>query len=155
MTVCAHDRRPIFGRFIAETLVRNEPGRIIAEEWARTANIRPEIDTDAFVIMPDHVHGILWINKNLVHPSPTVGVLPEHVGAYGNTPALHSPSRTIGAAVRAFKAAATRRIRELAGQRDLIVWQRNYYERVIRDDRELNALRDYIATNPLRQVLKC
>ena len=65
MTVCAHDRRPIFGRFIAETLVRNEPGRIIAEEWARTANIRPEIDTDAFVIMPDHVHGILWINKSL------------------------------------------------------------------------------------------
>ena len=148
MTVCVLDRHPKFGRFIGESLVSSEAGRIVAGEWTHTANVRAEIETDAFVVMPDQVHGILWINQIAEYPKPIVG-------AYGNTPPLRSPARTIGAAIRAFKAAATRRIRELACRPDLVVWQRNYYERVVRDDRELNAPRDYIATNPLRHVLKC
>ena len=146
--MCVFDKRPKFGRFDGEILVLGDAGRIVAEEWTRTADIRTEIETDAFVVMPDHFHGILWINQVAEHHTPIAG-------AYGNTPPLRSPSHTIGAAVRAFKAAATGRIRESADRPDLIVWQRNYYEGVVRDDRQLNALRDYIETNPLRHLLKC
>ena len=105
--------------------------------------VRAELTAADFVTMPDHTHGIIWITDNCN----------QGVGAYGNMPSPRSPSRTVGSAVRGFKAAATRRICKLTGQPDLTVWQRNYFEHVVRDDRELNPLREYIATNPLRRAL--
>jgi REP element-mobilizing transposase RayT len=88
--------------------------------------------------MPNHVHGILWLSgaeRAGLKPAPT-----------GNDRTRHGLSES----VRALKTFSARRINELRGTPGIPVWQRNYYERVVRNERELNAIRDYIQTNPLR-----
>jgi REP element-mobilizing transposase RayT len=96
----------------------------------------PNVALDEFCVMPNHVHGVIWI---------------AGVGRAGFKP-VPTPERCHGLPeiVRAFKMLSARRINEVRGTQGAAVWQRNYYERVIRDDRELNAIREYIQTNPLR-----
>ncbi|MBN1978192.1 MAG: transposase [Anaerolineae bacterium] len=111
-------------------------GRIVAEEWERTAQLRPYVWVDACVMMPNHVHGVVWIVDGGVAqrrcaPTP-INVLP----------------RSLGAIVRAFKSIVTKRINRIRDTPGAPVWQRNYYERVIRSERELNAIRRYIQNNP-------
>jgi putative transposase len=144
VTMCAWERECLFGAVTAEgNLQLNECGQIVDEEWLRTPEIRPQVALDAYVIMPNHFHALLVI----------VGT----VGAYCNTPLqktdsprLQSPSQTVGAIVRGFKSAATKQINLLRQTPGIPVWQRNYYERVIRDEAELNSTRQYIASNPTR-----
>jgi REP-associated tyrosine transposase len=93
---------------------------------------------DAFVVMPDHIHGVLHIrNRRLESPSG--------VARFG-----HPPSDALSSIVGAFKAAASRRINADRVTPGAPVWQRNYYERVIRCKTELDRVRVYIATNPIR-----
>lgn len=88
--------------------------------------------------MPNHLHGVIVVHAAAeVRPPDTYGP-------------LQSPSQTIGAIVRSFKAAATRQINICRDTPGVTVWQRNYYEHIVRSDRELVRIRDYIATNPLR-----
>jgi REP element-mobilizing transposase RayT len=113
-------------------------GEIVQEEWLASAKIRQEIALDVFVIMPNHVHGIVWLeNANGNPPAP-----PTIRRSKGLT------ARSIGAFVAGFKAAVTKRINTAHGTPGGPVWQRNYYERVIRNERELDAIRTYIAANP-------
>lgn len=113
--------------------------------WRAIPDHFPLVELDEFVIMPNHVHGILWI---------------AGVGANNHSP-LHSPlppsrspqhprgtSKTIGSVVRGFKIGVTKWMRE--NHFDGSVWQRNYYEHVIRDDESLNLIRQYILDNPAR-----
>ncbi|MDX1640557.1 MAG: transposase, partial [Balneolaceae bacterium] len=101
-----------------------------------------------FVIMPNHMHAIFRIVANIQElGQPTVG-------AYGDTPLrdhkseFKSPSKTVGAIVRGYKSTVTKQInlvRQTPGQK---VWQRNYYEHIIRNEKSLNRIRDYILNNP-------
>jgi len=115
---------------------------------------------DTFVVMPDHVHGIIVVGHSQNdHDSQTN----HNVGAQHAAP-LHSPARplstrraslrvapgSLGAIVRAFTSATTKRINERQGTPGKQVWQRNYYDRVIRSDDELYRARRYILTNPDR-----
>ena len=112
---------------------------------------RAGVVVDAFVVMPDHVHLLVGIVGEGAS-SPT-GPSPTGVGAYCNTPLregkavpFRSPSQTIGAIIRGYKGSVTRRLR----QRDptLRVWQRGYYDRIVRSENEAEAIRRYIAENP-------
>jgi putative transposase len=108
-----------------------ETGRIVVEEWERTLAVRPNVDLDAFIVMPDHLHGIIVATRRDDEaPMPDSG-------------RLHSPTRTIGAIVRGFKAAVVRRV-------GAPIWQRNYYEHTIRGDADLDRIRQYIIGNPGR-----
>ena len=119
-------------------MVLNECGLIAQEEWIRTARIRENVILDKFIVMPNHIHGII-IND---------------VGAYGNTPLrvvrFRSPSMTIGAIVRGYKSVVTKRVNELCGVPSNPVWQRNYYERIVRDELESHHIKEYISNNPLK-----
>jgi len=97
--------------------------------------------TDLFVVMPNHVHGIVWIGD----ADQPVGV--QHAGPLQAQGRFVSPG-SLGAIVRSFKAATTRELhlRELI---DGPVWQRNYWDRVVRNEDELNRIRQYIAYNPI------
>lgn len=94
--------------------------------------------------MPNHFHAVCFINPTSEH-ARAKGT------SRGNT--LHSPSQTLGAIVRGFKAATTSRIRNLGNPHYADVWQRNYHEHVIRSEEDLQRAREYIATNPLRWEL--
>ncbi len=125
----------------------NEWGQIVREEWFRSAQIRREIQLDAFVLMPNHIHGIVTIAS-----PPGEG----SVGAQGLAPLRgrkRVPMRkphSLASFVWGFKTAATRRINETRNAPGAALWQRNYYEHVVCNDGELEKIREYIMTNPLR-----
>ena len=119
----------------------NELGQVVENEWLQTENIRPNIETDTFVVMPNHIHGILVIADNgrgVLQYAPT--------NKYG----FSSPSQTLGAIVRGFKSSVTRQINQIRNTPGTPVWQRNYYEHIVRNEKELYAIREYIQNNPLK-----
>jgi REP element-mobilizing transposase RayT len=120
----------------------NAYGRVVAEEWRRTERIRDHVALDAFVVMPNHVHGMIGIT----HRSDRRRGEPQFVPARD----FKSPSQTLGAIVRGFKGAATRRINRRRGTPGAPVWQRNYYEHIVRDRRALQRIRRYIRQNSAR-----
>jgi putative transposase len=153
VTVCAYDRECLFGTVEGGRVRLNDYGLVARREWLRSAAHRPEIELEAFVVMPNHVHGIVIITDNepvgaqRVAPPGRVGA--ENVGAE-HVPPLHRTSGSLGSFVAGFKMAVTKRINEMREAPGAPVWQRNYYERIIRDDDEAMAIRAYIYENPRR-----
>jgi REP element-mobilizing transposase RayT len=129
VTICACGRRCLFGNIEDVQMRSNALGSIIEDEWFRSAEIRPHIGLDAFVVMPNHIHGIVLLESE---PAP---IRPGK--------AAGPPRGSLGSFVGSFKAAVTRRT-----SLPHPVWQRNYYEHIIRSEASLNAIREYIANNP-------
>ncbi len=141
VTVCVADRAPLFGTVRDGQVLLSRVGEIVREEWFRSAALRANLLLleDELVVMPNHVHGILWL---------TAEPAEAERAAEGNRP--HTLPGSVGAVVGAYKAATTRRINQERGTPGARLWQRNYWERIIRSDRELEAIRRYIAENPAR-----
>ncbi len=144
VTICAHGRAPLFGDVVDGEMRLNEMGEIVRVEWFKTVQLRPYVvlHEDEFVVMPNHIHGMIWIVDD-------VGATRRVAPTKTNPPAGPAPG-SIGAIVGQFKSAVTRRINQRRGTPGVRVWQRNYYEHIIRHERALNAIRRYIAENPLR-----
>lgn len=119
-------------------------GQIVDREWRKTELIRREVRLDEYVIMPNHFHAILFMHK-YVKP----GSEGPDVGAHGHAP-LHRQRQSLGSLIARFKGAVTRRAREVAGNPSIHIWQRNYFEHIIRGVAELDRLRRYIRNNPLK-----
>ena len=176
VTICTWDRECLFGEIVDEVMVLNDVGNIARDEWLKTAEVREEIDLDEFVVMPNHVHGIIMITGprrgdpvgrpvlTVGRPISPVGRPVTHhdgdpdIGGDGNR-ATHrvAPTgpgaRTIGAIIGQYKSIVTKNINVIRNNPGGSVWQRGYFERVIRDDRELAAIREYIVNNPVRWSL--
>jgi REP-associated tyrosine transposase len=128
----------LFGDVVDGEIRLNQWGQAVRDEWDKSAQIRKEIELDAFVVMPNHVHGIIVITN-----------APER--ATGRSPLQSGPTRrSVGAFVGGFKSAVTKRLGALSGSPGTPVWQRNYFEHVIRNDESLNRIRQYIFDNPGR-----
>ncbi|RMF88108.1 MAG: transposase [Nitrospinota bacterium] len=139
VTICTQKHRHLFGEVVDGKVRLSTSGSIVHEEWFRTARLRPSVVlyADEFVVMPNHIHGIIWIR--------------DQVGAQRRcAPTPHLVPGSLGVIVRAFKSAVTRRINVLRYTRGVSVWQRNYWEHVIRTERTLEVVRRYIVENPLR-----
>lgn len=145
ITICTVERIPLFGSIEDQTVELNELGRIVEHEWMRSALIRREITHDSFIAMPNHLHGIVALIDGDEKSATTNCAMPSG----GRTPCAPTrPSRSIGSFVAGFKSAATRRVNAVRGLPGAPVWQRNYYEHVVRDVDDLARIRVYIATNP-------
>jgi putative transposase len=127
VTVVTAGREELFGAVTGGEMLLSAAGTVVAEVWAGLPSHYPRVSLDAFIIMPNHVHGIVQLGRQMM--------------ADGK----HVPLSEI---VRAFKTYSARRVNLLRGVSGAPVWQRNYYERVIRDDQELGHVRQYIAENP-------
>lgn len=112
--------------------------RLVETMWQEIPRHHPRVTLDAWVVMPNHLHGILFLE------GPDGGQ-PAGAAASGSGP----PPASLGAIVGSFKAVTTRRINRVRGTPGARVWQRNYHERVIRNERELAAMREYVVNNPL------
>ena len=142
VTMVTAGRECLFGEIRDESVRLSPIGGAVEEEWLRTAAMRAEVELDAFVVMPNHVHGII-----VVAEAP--------VGAQGLAP-LQGPDssipsrrpRTLGSLIAGFKAPCTNRINDLRDSPGVPVWQRNYHDRIIRNEAELNRIRQYIINNP-------
>jgi REP element-mobilizing transposase RayT len=121
--------------------------------WLEIPEHFVNVTLDAFIIMPDHLHGIVIITDTLdrtsvgaQHAAPL-----QHIGRSRLPVGSAGPAQgSLGAIVRGFKSAATKRINEMRHMPGKPVWQRNYYDRIIRDDREMQRARQYVLLNPAR-----
>jgi len=138
VTICTRERACLFGQVIDGTMRLNGTGRMVEREWERTATVRPDIEIDTFVVMPNHFHGIIVIRpgRGTLQRAPTT----ERFGK--------PTSNTIPTIIRLFKSTTTKQINEARRAPGVPVWQRNYYEHVIRNEQSLSRVRQYIADNP-------
>ena len=129
VTICAYQRLPIFERASAKDQIESI--------WNAIPQHFDGVITDEFVVMPNHVHGIVVITRDVgaQHAAPLRGLVVQ--------------SGSLSAIVRAFKSAVTREMRLQGLWDDRPLWQRNYYERIIRNDDELERIRHYIKMNPV------
>jgi len=154
VTVVSRQRECLFGEPSEGTVVPNAYGLIASEEWLRMRELRAYVHLDAFVVMPNHVHGILAIEKRN-HDSAQVGarrVSPQHENEEAYVHPHGAESGSLGAVIGAFKSAVSRRVNAVRGTAGWTVWQRNYHERILRNQSELNRCRQYIRDNPLNWV---
>jgi len=145
VTICTWQHECLFGEVVEEIMVNNYAGSIVQAGWQGLPKHYKNIGLDAFVIMPNHVHAIILLHdmgvivgaglpnnqlSTAIHPkpAPTIHGLPE--------------------IVRAFKTFSARRINALRRLAGVPVWQRNYYEHIIRNEIEYSLIFDYIQNNP-------
>jgi len=151
VTICVHDRECLFGEIVDGVMVRNDFGRMVMEEWTRSAELRSEIELGEFVVMPNHFHGIVVISGNTDN-----GIQREGGQCRGDrpvAPTMPGPQpKSLGAMMAGFKSAVTKRINEIRNTPGVPVWQRNYYEHVIRDEADYSRIAEYISTNPQRWI---
>ena len=152
VTICSQNRECLFGDVINGEMILNQRGEVVERTWRELAECYPGVEVDAFVVMPNHVHGIIV----LVGANP-LGVGPVGAGprACPGRPQGVAPTMSLPDVVHRFKSLTTTRYRTGVLQDGWQpfpgrLWQRNYYEHVIRDEEELNRIQQYIIDNPGR-----
>jgi REP element-mobilizing transposase RayT len=142
VTICTRARDCVLGE-VEDADVRLTPmGKIVRNCWLEIPDHVEGAELDAFVVMPNHLHAILLLGERLGHSMNGEEFHGERFG--------QARPRTLSGVVRSYKAATTRRVRTAAGNQTLHLWQRGYFERVIRSAGELTRFRRYIEANPSR-----
>ncbi len=170
ITICQQNRECLFGNIVEGEMSLNLWGNIVMECWYNLPSHYSNIELDEFIIMPNHLHGIMFIvddavgarsprpdspRPDLSHPdSPDKEniIFQETIGAIGATE-RRPYVVTLGKIVAYFKYQSTKRLNEINGSPGMRIWQRNYYEHIIRDEKELYAIRKYIIDNPLQWMV--
>jgi len=153
-TVCTVDRSCFLGRIRDFEVHLSALGEIVKEAWLDISAHHPAVQLDEMVIMPNHVHGILCIQADenrmqLERVRPGGSAAPKATSSVARTP--KGPGKgTLGSIIGSFKSASSRNVNEHRGTAGARVWQQNYYEHIIRDERSLDRIRAYIAANPAR-----
>jgi len=136
VTIVTWQREMVFGDIVNGAVMLNQWGEIVREEWERTAFVRPNVELGEYVIMPNHIHGIL--------------IFHEGVGAMRRI----APTKTtlqpnsLGSVIGQFKSVVTKRINRLQDVFGRPIWQRNYYEHIIRNQSDMDRISRYIESNP-------
>ena len=139
VTICTRDREYLFGEVVDGEMRLSLYGEIARTCWGEIPEHFPHAALDVSVIMPNHVHGIIVVGARHAVPLQSS---PECFGApvAGSIPTI----------VRSFKSVVAKHVNALRGTPGIPVWQRNYYEHVVRDEESLNRIRQYVADNPAR-----
>ena len=189
ITICTHHRVCWFGDIQNEVILLNDTGRMITGWWEWLATQYDYIELDEYVVMPNHIHGIMVITEGGSRTAPTERFIPAKdlketavpvttildkerpvipgsemdsqrngelnpeltTDGRGGSRTAHKdiPRKPVGRIIGAFKTVPTKSINEKQNTQGHMLWQRNYYEHVIRDDAELNQIRRYIIENPV------
>jgi REP-associated tyrosine transposase len=151
VTICTHNKKPTLGKVINYESHLSALGKIVEKCWLQIPDHFPNVYLDEWVIMPNHLHGIIVIkypkgcdpaSRGTACRAPTaIGTAHEGFGkpVAGSLPTI----------IRSFKSAVTKHANELARNRSAPFWQRNYFEHVIRDEDSLNKIRNYVWENPI------
>jgi len=138
VTICTHGRECLFGEIMDGEMRLNAAGQAAQADWVRLPERFQSIELDEFVIMPNHLHGIILVGAGLAPPGGK--------GAASSAP-------TLGHILRAFKSISAIAVNRLLGRSGRSVWQRNYYEHIVRNENELAHIREYIANNHAQWAL--
>ena len=129
ITICTHKELDKFGKIIEGKMILNKIGEIVYKFWFEIPKHFSEVGLDEFVVMPNHIHGIIFIKDNCRGE-----VSSSHLNKGGETPPLH----TLGKTIAYYKYQTTIVINKMRNKPGIPFWQRNYYERIIRNEDELN-----------------
>ncbi len=153
MTINTYKTLPIFGRIEGGKIQLNELGNLALQCWKALPDHFDQVELDAFIVMPNHVHGIIVIKEIAAGPYPNSATINSRaVGATHASPLRkdrqpHGPKRdSLASIIGSYKSAVTKEINYL-GLSQNKVWHRNYYEHIIRDDQDLENIRRYILYN--------
>ena len=139
VTIVTYHRDCLFGEIIDGEMILNDLGKIADECWRAISEHFPFVELGAYVIMPNHVHGIIIIHETV---GATHWVAPTTPTTRPNGP----KPKSLGAIIGSYKSAVAYRIHK--GHNATGIWQRNYYEHIIRDEKDLQNKTDYIEANP-------
>ncbi|WP_162428386.1 transposase [Pontibacter pudoricolor] len=151
VTSCVLDKACVFGEVVNEAMQLNKFGCIAEQQWHRLAELYPYVVLHAFVVMPNHVHGIIEIDRELVGTGRDLSARRLNDGAgtvntviAGSLPAqkIKSLSQLVGA----YKTTTSKLVRS-AGLAEF-AWQRSFHDHIIRSEKAYNQIRDYILSNP-------
>jgi REP element-mobilizing transposase RayT len=147
VTICCQDRICRFGKIENGEMILNELGEIVYNEWQNLTNKYSCVDLHEFIVMPNHFHAILQIvGAGSARPegqaNPEGQAIPAQTTGQAN-PAPTNPAPTLGNIIGYFKYQTTKKV-DLSDK----LWQRNYYEHIIRDERAYQNISDYIIHNP-------
>lgn len=131
VTVCVQDRQPLLGTIRDGVMEPSAAGVMVQEVWDNLPHYSPGMATDAFIVMPDHIHGIVVLDDQRDSPSPR-SALPAVLQRYKSYTTAKYRAGVYTAGWPRFPGT---------------LWQRSYFERVIRNERELDAARVYITEN--------
>lgn len=148
VTIVTQHRKPIFGEVVDGEMRLSRFGRVAHSEWQRLSRRFPHLELDEFVVMPNHIHGILIVLEKK---------RPE-AGASDDIPSKEQFGKpvkgSLATIIRSYKSAVTARIHCMGdGVSGARVWLRNYYEHIVRGPKDLDRIRHYIRDNPLKWAL--
>ncbi|HEX9758117.1 MAG TPA: transposase [Nitrospiria bacterium] len=137
ITLCTQNRECWFGDVTDGKMRLNAYGQIVAECWQWLSEQYAHANMDEWIVMPNHLHGIIAITAD---------------GRGGSRTAPTGPvkQKPLGRLIGAFKTVSTKRINQMRASAGVPVWQRNYYEHIIRNEEDLNKIRQYILENPMK-----
>jgi REP element-mobilizing transposase RayT len=159
VTVCTYNRQSFLGNIIAGKMQLSDMGIIVAREWQKTPQIRPNVQLDEWVVMPNHLHGIIIINNDN-HPVTTfqkdnpVETFRRNVSTTTNNnanPNNRLQSNSLGSIIGQFKSVCTKQIWK-AGFTEFR-WQNRFHDHIIRGEKSLHRIRQYIINNPAKWEL--
>ncbi len=136
VTMCTQGRVCLFGDVVDGQMQLNECGQVVADSWLWLSGRYPYVGMDEWVVMPNHLHGIIILSE------------PDCRGGSRTAPTKNRKS--IGRLIGAFKTVSTKRLNAMRSTPGVPVWQRNYYEHIVRSEESLTRIRQYIVDNPAR-----
>lgn len=145
VTINTKNHKEYFGEIKNGKMNLNDLGKTAEEEWIKTPELRKNIELDYYVVMPNHFHGILIITETICRD------VARNVSTNKKYSEISPQAGSLSTIIRGYKAAVTKRIHETGDKN--FSWQARFYDRIIRNERELNAIRNYIEQNPLRWEL--
>ena len=168
LTICAYQHQQLFGKIESGIMFTNQFGQIVRDEWEKSGIIRAEIKLGEYVIMPNHMHAIVFIvddTRRGVRPNapttnaPTTNTNIMNVNmanantTYGKPNTENKPpglqSKSIGSLMSGFKSTVTKQINLIRNSPGEPIWQRNYWDHIIRNDESFDKIEDYIINNPM------
>jgi putative transposase len=152
ITICTKNRECIFREIINEKMQLSAIGEFVLNGWKESFDIRKELFCDEFVIMPNHIHGIVIIenqnetyNSNIIVETHGRASLPERASLKHP----HRMSKSISSFVSGFKSAMTKYVNIFRHTPGMSLWQSRFYDHIIRDEKSLQKIRNYIVNNPI------
>ncbi|MBU2044917.1 MAG: transposase [Candidatus Omnitrophica bacterium] len=169
ITICVNDRTESFGKVVDGKMLLNKTGTIVGECWENIADNFDNVELGEYIIMPNHIHGIITICRGLIHQTRNnddnqtrnnnnhnkstriITGMTNQTGMINHAPTdwilMKNHKTTLGKIIRHFKARATKIIHD--SNINDFKWQRSFYDHIIRDDISLNRIREYIINNPV------
>lgn len=143
VTICSQNREEIFGEIKNNQMILNDAGRLISRIWNDIPKNNFGIGIDKFCVMPNHIHGIIFIKcRGVIYHARINNDRLVKQGAMNCAPT------SLGRIIRLFKGKCTFEINKLNRTQGYKIFQRNYYERIIRNEKEYLKIKEYIGLNP-------